>query len=65
MKDILFKLKVLLYDLIYTCIFWKEQVWKVPLDDRICCNGYECGCMGSTFRQEIEWTHLKSKKLRN
>ena len=30
--------------------WWKKEVWCVDLDEGICCNGFMCGCHGSTWR---------------
>lgn len=31
--------------------WWLEDVWRIDLDMRECCDGRDCGCYGSTFRQ--------------
>ena len=26
---------------------WYHEIWKQDPSERICCSGYECGCMGA------------------
>lgn len=35
---------------------WFRDVWKQNPDVRMCCDGHECGCYGSTYRDM--WEHL-------
>jgi hypothetical protein len=57
MNDLKFKLKVLFVSLIDNFKAWKEQVWNVELDEYYCCNGRECGCMGTSQREYIKWQY--------
>ena len=37
---------------------WRREVWRVDLDEQMCCPGGPwdfCGCGGVTHRQQIEW----------
>ena len=34
---------------------WRKEVWPHDLDTRFCCDGRECGCGGSTFRDVYLW----------
>lgn len=55
MSDIVFKLRILLYDLqdsIRICLWsWRREVWERDLDAYYCCDGRECGCNGSSIRE--------------
>lgn len=51
MIDILLKLKILHDMLSSACADWKSSIWNNGLDDRHCCDGYMCGCGGTTIRQ--------------
>ena len=64
MKDIIFKLRTLLEEILsIPSMFkrWKEFVWDGNLDELACCNGRECGCMGVTRRQEVEHHYFPKK----
>jgi len=30
---------------------WKSNLWRKDLDSRYCCDGHECGCYGTTYRE--------------
>lgn len=34
---------------------WYNRVWKQDLDERVCCDGFMCGCGGGSYRQMMEW----------
>lgn len=57
MRDIILKLRVLLDWLRGTYEEWRKEVWRHDLDSRACCDGYECGCRGSSRRDLYTW-HL-------
>jgi hypothetical protein len=38
-------------------VWWVGDVWKVDLDQRECCDGYMCGCHGSTYRERHAHYH--------
>ena len=56
-KDILWKLKVLIISMLDNYKSWKEVVWEKELDELYCCNGRECGCMATTNRENIQWQY--------
>ena len=58
MKDVLFKLSYFFPYLIQGILNWKEQIWDIELDSQICCSGRDCGCRGSSHREELE--HYKN-----
>ena len=33
---------------------WKTNLWSKDLDSRYCCDGRECGCYGTTYRDMYE-----------
>lgn len=37
--------------------WWIDEVWRVDLDSQLCCNGYMCGCYGSTHREKLTHCH--------
>lgn len=62
-RDIILKLQVLYNDLYCVFFRWKEETWNIEnLDDVVCCSGksteYPCGCMGTTYREQLE-QHLE------
>lgn len=49
--DFYLKLKIL-YLYLHTAFGdWRVDIWNHDLDSYYCCNGNECGCMGTTVRQ--------------
>lgn len=58
-KDVIWKISVLFVSSKYWFIEWRDQVWRVDLDEQVCCSGlsvhFPCGCMGTTHRQQINW----------
>lgn len=38
---------------------WYRDVWRQEADARMCCDGRECGCYGSTYREM--WEHMLGK----
>ena len=58
MKDIIFKLSYLIPMVLQGFTDWKEQIWDLELDSAVCCGGRDCGCQGSSHRQELE--HYKN-----
>lgn len=58
MSDILLKLKMLR---VYGFSFseWRKDVWNKEADARMCCDGYMCGCYGSTNGDW--WEHLVTR----
>ena len=54
MADVLLKLRALLYLFPRVSLWWREVGCR-NLDDRECCNGYMCGCYGSTIRQRVKY----------
>jgi hypothetical protein len=50
MKDLIFKMKILLMMFQSTFKEWKIEVYQKDLDSPYCCSGYECGCCGMTVR---------------
>lgn len=55
MRDTLLKLRILRGLLAATWRDWRQSVWDRDLDERYCCDGRECGCMGSSVREVWEW----------
>jgi hypothetical protein len=43
---------------------WYRTVWKQDENERMCCNGYECGCMGADFYSYWEWLWKTRKDRR-
>ena len=60
MKDILMKLRILLYFIFDGMKMWKKEVWQRNLNEHFCCNGDMCGCQGISVREEWEY-NLKRK----
>ena len=60
MKDLIFKLKILVFMLMSEYRNWKEYVWEHDLDEYDCCGGNECMCGGQTIRDM--WTPCFRKK---
>ena len=67
MKDLVFKIKILFYEVFFAIRNWKDEVWSVELDSEVCCSGkqyeYPCGCMGTTHRERINWEYLQRTTL--
>jgi hypothetical protein len=61
-SDLFFKIKCLFIGQISQFESWKDEVWKVPLDDSMCCPGtsteHPCGCGGVTHRQQLSWIYF-------
>lgn len=59
--DTLFKVKCL-FTIFLTSAFddWKTNLWRKDLDSFYCCNGRECGCYGTTYR-ELYQRRMKTK----
>lgn len=53
MADIVLKLRILHIMIAGAIASWREAVRD--LDARMCCDGRECGCMGSSNREFWEW----------
>jgi len=62
MKDVLFKLRILYIDLYGAYEQWHIRIWTKDLDEQTCCDGRECGCMGSTIREEESFFLNKNLK---
>lgn len=60
MRDAIFKLRILRIFLWDAFDGWRGAVRD--LDARMCCDGYECGCMGSTNREF--WEHAVKHEKR-
>jgi len=64
MKDIVFKLRLLVSFISSAIEEWKREIWKRELDAPYCCPGTmrdECGCMGTTVRELYTHDFTKSK----
>lgn len=55
MTDFFFKLRILRLMVTSSFSEWRTDVWKRELDAYYCCDGRECGCMGTTVREL--WAH--------
>jgi hypothetical protein len=55
MRDWIFKRKMLVLSMVDAITgvwkWWNDEIKDANLDDRYCCDGYECGCGGQTLRQ--------------
>ncbi len=60
MNDIVLKLRMLWHFFLSNPVGWYHEIWKQDADERLCCNGRECGCMGATFADELSY-HLPKK----
>ena len=40
---------------------WYRDVWKQDADQRMCCDGRECGCYGSDYYSmwEFQWKNRR------
>jgi len=57
MKDKILKIKILFSRYTYFPIAfkeWKEDIWDIDLDERVCCSGDMCNCGGETLRENIK-----------
>lgn len=59
MGDLSLKLRILRYMVSNTITEWRDTVWRRDLDERYCCDGRECGCMGSSIREVWTWETRK------
>ena len=55
LPDIIDKLRILRMLMRATFEQWQTEIWPHDLDTRYCCDGRECGCGGSTFREIYMW----------
>jgi len=61
MSDIIFKIRVLWWQLRSTYEEWKNSVWHGDMDALACCDGRECCCGGETNRTFWGWFLAKEK----
>jgi hypothetical protein len=54
MSDLLLRLRYALFVLKQAFKYIWTDVLFIELDKRTCCNGYECGCFGETYRGLME-----------